>query len=229
MHVNRRARARDAAIQLAVDNCIFTVIDGKLHVLLIQMKKLPFRGQWALPGGLIAAGETLDDAAARFLEEQTGVRDVYLEQLYTFGRLNRDPLGRVVSVAYFCLVAPPASVQAGLRTTDKYSAVRWRPVSQARRLAYDHDEILGYARLRLGWKLQYTNASWALLPRRFTLTALQRTYEAVLGRSFDKRNFRKKVLSLGIVEPSGETTGGAHRPAMLYRFVTRKPRIVEVL
>jgi len=229
MNTKSPARETPQEIRLAVDNAIFTVMEGALHVLLIQMTKKPFTRQWALPGGLVRVDETLDAAAARILEEQTGVKDVYLEQLYTFGRLDRDPLDRVVSVAYVSLIAPPVSPTQGLRTTTKYSAVRWWRVSEASRLAYDHDEILSYARKRLAWKLEYTNVSWSLLPRKFRLTDLQRVYEAVLGHPLDKRNFRKKILSLGLIESVGEVEGGAHRPAMLYRFRSRRPRIVEIL
>lgn len=214
-------------IKVAVDNCIFTVRDGKLHLLLIQMKKKPFTGRWALPGGLVRGAESLDAAAARVLREETAVRDVYLEQLYTFGRPDRDQFGRVVSAAYFALI-PSGDVQ--LRTIAKYADVRWWPSSSLPRLAYDHDEIAGYAKRRLAWKLEYTNAAWSLLPTRFTLAELQKVYQAVLGRDLDKRNFRKKILKLGLVEEVGVTAmRGAHRPAMLYRFKSKKPVIVEVL
>ncbi len=215
------------AVTVAVDNCIFTVMEDRLQVLLIQMKKKPFTGKWALPGGLIGNRESLDTAASRILNEQTGVSDVYLEQLFTFGRPERDPLRRVVSVAYFSLIHPSG---LELQTTSKYAAVRWWRVTEAPRLAYDHKEILSYARQRLKWKVQYTNVIWSLLPRKFTLSELQKAYEAVLDRDLDKRNFRKKILSLGLIEPLGEKqAGGAHRPAMLYRFESRKPKIVEVL
>lgn len=214
-------------IKVAVDNCIFTVRDGKLHLLLIQMKKKPYTGRWALPGGLIRESENADAAAARVLREETGVSDVYLEQLYTFGNVSRDPFGRVVSIAYFALI-PSGDVQ--LRTIAKYADVQWWPCSSLPRLAYDHNEIAGYAIRRLSWKLEYTNAAWSLLPTRFTIAELQKVYEAVLGRKLDKRNFRKKILKLGLVEESGVTAmRGAHRPAMLYRFKSKKPVIVEVL
>jgi 8-oxo-dGTP diphosphatase len=214
------------AVQVAVDNCIFTVNSGRLEVLLIRLKKSPLAGLWALPGGLIETGETLDAAAARILEEQTGVSQVYLEQLYTFGRVDRDPLGRVVSVAYFSLVPPGLELRAG----PKYAGVGWRSLRRLGRLAYDHNEIAAYARKRLRFKVQYTNAIWSLLPPRFTLAELQKAYQAVLGRELDKRNFRRKILSLGLIEAVGEKSRtGAHRPAMLYRFLSRAPRIVEVL
>ncbi len=204
------------------------VREGRLEVLLIQMKKEPFQGDWALPGGLIDERETLDTAAARILEQQTGVRDVYLEQLYTFDDTGRDPGGRVISVAYFSLVQME---RLELRTTEKYRAVRfWDTGRLPERLAYDHGTILDYARNRLASKVQYTNLMWSLLPERFTLTELQSAYESVLGRPLDKRNFRKKILSLGLVEPSGDKwKRGRHRPAMLYQFQSREPELVEVL
>lgn len=220
--------AVDQHVRVAVDNCIFTVVDGRLRVLLIQMTKPPFEGQWALPGGLIDDGEGLDEAAARILEEQTGVRRVYLEQLYTFDDHRRDPSGRVLSVAYYSLVPP---LDYTLPTTAKYRAVRfWDVLRRPRPLAYDHDAILAYARQRLQWKVQYTNVMWSLLPASFTLSQLQNAYETVLDRTLDKRNFRKKILSLGLVSPSGEhAVHGRHRPAMLYRFDSNEPETVPVL
>jgi 8-oxo-dGTP diphosphatase len=209
-----------------VDNCIFTVLGSRLHVLLIQMKKKPFEGLWALPGGLIDEGESLKEAAARILKE-TGVGPVYLEQLYTFDERKRDPEGRVLSVAYYSLVPP---VGLTLRTADKYAAVRfWECESRPAKLAYDHDQILAYAQTRLQSKVQYTNVMWSLLPAKFTLGQLQSAYETVLNRSLDKRNFRKKILSLGLLRAAGEkSTGGRHRPAMLYQFSSQEPEIVEV-
>ena len=214
-------------VRVAVDNCIFIVDEGRLYVLLIQMKKDPFDYVWALPGGLMAHGETLDGAAARILEQQTGVKDVYLEQLYTFDGKTRDPDGRVISVAYVSLI-PSEGLE--LSTTDKYRAIRFWDCDQLpAELAYDHAEILEYARQRIAAKIQYTNCMWSLLPEKFTLSELQTAYETVLNRRLDKRNFRKKILSLGLVAPSGEkSTGGRHRPAMLYRFESREPELVEV-
>lgn len=214
-------------VKVAVDNCIFTVVEGRLQVLLIQMRKKPFQGMWALPGGLLAEGESLHDAAARILKEQTGVEGLYLEQLYTFDGRTRDPEGRVVSVAYYSLIP---SVGLSLRTTPKYEAVRfWDCGEPPRELAYDHEAILGYAQARLRGKVQYTNVMWSLLPNRFTLRELQTAYEAVLSRRLDKRNFRKKILSLGLLRASGQTSkGGRHRPAMLYQFASQAPTAVEV-
>jgi 8-oxo-dGTP diphosphatase len=214
-------------VKVAVDNCIFTVSGGRLQVLLIQMRKPPFQGMWALPGGLIDEGESLVDAAFRILQEQTGVEGPYLEQLYTFDGRTRDPEGRVLSVGYYSLVP---SVGLSLRTTPKYEAVRfWDWPNRPSQLAYDHDAILQYAHSRLQAKVQYSNVMWSLLPRSFTLRELQGAYEAVLDRRLDKRNFRKKILSLGLVRSSGEKSrGGRHRPAMLYEFSSQLPTAVEV-
>ncbi|MGH9322462.1 MAG: NUDIX hydrolase [Vicinamibacteria bacterium] len=214
-------------VKVAVDNGIFTIDDGRLQVLLIQMRKDPFKGRWALPGGLIDEGESLHGAAARILKEQTGVSGLYLEQLYTFDGTKRDPEGRVVSVAYYSLVP---SVGLELRTTAKYEAVRfWDCHERPPELAYDHEAILAYAQLRLQAKVQYTNVMWSLLPPSFTLRELQSAYESVLSRSLDKRNFRKKILSLGLLRASGEKSmGGRHRPAMLYEFISQAPETVEV-
>lgn len=207
-------------IKVAVDAVIFTVREGRLHVLLIQMKKKPFTGRWAIPGGLLEDGETSEKAARRVLRTQTGLGDVFLEQLATFDDPKRDPFGRVISVASFALV-PAEGVR--LRTTEKYADVRWWPVSGLPALAYDHAEMLEYALARLRAKLQYANVAWSLLPEQFTLSALQSVYECILGRTLDKRNFRKKILSLGLLADTGKVTKGeAHRPAALYRFRTRK-------
>ena len=214
-------------VKVAVDNCIFTVLEDRLHLLLIKMTKAPYTEMWALPGGLIQDDESLDAAAVRILYEETGVAEVYLEQLYTFGRPDRDPAGRVVSIAYFALIH---AAGIALRTQPKYADVRWWPWATLPPLAYDHDAVAAYARQRLEWKLAYTNVVWSLLPRRFALTELQKVYEAVLGRKLDKRNFRKKILALGLVEPVGETAmRGAHRPAMLYRFTSREPKLIDML
>jgi 8-oxo-dGTP diphosphatase len=213
-------------ITIAVDNCIFTIKDDKLHLLLIQMKQ-KFPGKWALPGGLVENNETLDQAAMRILKDQTGVSNIYLEQLYSFSTVNRDQFGRVISVAYYALV-PSANVK--LQTTTKYSDVKWVEFAQLPPLAYDHAEIAEYAKKRLENKISYTNAVWSLLPDKFTLRQLQAVYEAILGVKLDKRNFRKKLLSLGLLEEVGEKALlGAHRPASLYKFKTKEAEIVKVL
>jgi 8-oxo-dGTP diphosphatase len=212
---------------IATDVAIFTVREGALQVLLIKMKKEPYRRSWALPGGLIQGTETADQAARRHLGTKAGVRKAYLEQLYTFSRVNRDPFGRVVSVAYIALIP---SDNLLLTTTDEYADVRWFPVADLPPLAYDHREIIEYAIRRLAAKLEYTNIASSLLPAEFTLQELQQIYETILGRPLDKRNFRKKLLSLAILKGvSGKKTTGAHRPAQLYAFVSRTPHAVQIL
>jgi 8-oxo-dGTP diphosphatase len=213
-------------IKLAVDCSIFTVINSELNILLIKMKE-KFEGSWALPGGLVNDHETTDIAAKRILNSQTSVKDVYLEQLYTFSDISRDPSDRVVSVAYFALI--PAE-NINLKTTEKYSDVSWWSVKDMPKLAYDHTKIAKYSQKRLKWKISYTNAAWSLLPSEFTLSQLQGVYESILEKTIDKRNFRKKILSLEIIESTDKTSlSGAHRPAKLYRFISKTPDIIDIM
>jgi 8-oxo-dGTP diphosphatase len=207
-------------VQVTVDLVIFALRNWELQVLLVQRGVAPFAGRWALPGGFIREGESLEAAARRELEEETGVRNVYLEQLFTFGDPHRDPRGRVVTVAYYALVtgetaAPVAGTDAG--------AVRWAPARKHPPLAFDHDRILAYALERLANKLDYTTVGFQLLPKKFTLSQLQRVYEAVLGRKLDKRNFRRKMAVLDVLQPLDEwTQEGPSRPAQLHRFSSRR-------
>ena len=215
------------SIKVAVDSVIFTVQAGELKVLLIQMKKKPFTGDWAVPGGLIEQNETSRDAAERILQAQTGVKNIYLEQLKTFDDPKRDPLTRTISVAYFALV-PGKKVH--LQTTDKYADVRWWSVKRLPKLAYDHKEVVKVAVERLQSKLEYTNVVWSLLPKEFTLTHLQHIYEVILREELDKRNFRKKILSLKFIEKTGKKQEGeANRPAELYKFKRRTLEYIDVL
>jgi 8-oxo-dGTP diphosphatase len=206
---------------------VFTVRAGSLHVLLAQARSGPFAGWWALPGGRVGEEESLDDAAARELPAPTAARDVYLEQLYTFGQPRRDPRGRVVSVAYVGLVADPERVSGA--APGKYAGVAWHAVSRLPQLAYDHAAVVRLAVTRLRAKLQYTNLAYTLLPPSFTLGELQSLYEAILGRKLDRRNFRRRVLSLGLLRPLRRMRRGAHRPAALYAFRSRRPMTVTVL
>jgi len=216
-----------APAAVAVDVAVFTVRDGTLHVLLAQARSGPFAGWWALPGGRVGEEESLDEAAARELPAPAAARDVYLEQLYTFGHPRRDPRGRVVSVAYVGLVADADRVTGA--AAGKYAAVAWHPATRLPRLAYDHAAAVRLAVTRLRAKLQYTNLVYTLLPRTFTLRELQGLYEAILGRQLDRRNFRRRVLSLGLLRPLGRLRRGAHRPAALYAFRSRRPMIVTIL
>lgn len=201
---------------LTVDCVVFGFDGGDLQVLLIRRGLQPFKGKWALPGGFVRVEETLDDAARRELLEETGLREVFLEQLYTFGSVKRDPRERVVSVAYYALTKPADHTTAA--STDAAEA-KWFPVSAVPTLAFDHADILSTALTRLRGKLTYQPIGFELLPPKFTLTQLQRLYEAVLGEGIDKRNFRKKVLSFDLLIPLQEKLReGAHRPAQLFRF-----------
>jgi 8-oxo-dGTP diphosphatase len=205
---------------LTVDCVLFGFDQEALKVLLIQRGKPPFLGGWAFPGGFVRINETVDDAARRELAEEAGVKDVYLEQLYTFGALKRDPRQRIVSVAYYALVKrADFPAQAATDAT----AARWFPVSEPPELAFDHAEILAAALARLRGKLRYQPIGFELLPPKFTLSQLQQLYETVLGVTLDKRNFRKKVLGFGFLVGLKETLmDGAHRPAQLYRFDEEK-------
>lgn len=202
----------------AVVVVIFTVLHGQLSVLLIERAAGPAKGQWALPGGILREGESLDGAASRKLADETGVSDVFLEQLFTFDQLSGSTAGVVVS--YFALVdVARARLRPDLEWRPAWHTVRGLPP-----LAFDNQRVVDYAEQRLRNKLEYTNVVYSLLPSRFSLTEMQRVYEAILGEPLDKRNFRRRVVGLGIVRETGETKKlGAHRPAMLYEFSRREP------
>jgi 8-oxo-dGTP diphosphatase len=218
---------------VAVDVAVFTVLSGRLHALLVQLGGGPLAGRWALPGGRVQSDETLDAAARRELAAQTGLRGIYLEQLYTFGSPQRDPQDRVVSVAYVALIAHGGRFvrrEGGPAVTgSKYSDVAWRPVARLPALAYDHAVVVRTALRRLRGKLAYTNLVYMLLGPAFSLGELQDMYEAILGRRLDRRNFRKKMLSLGLLRRLDRVRRGPHRPATLYAFRRRRPMMIDVL
>ena len=210
---------------VTVDVVIFTLFDNDLKVLLLKRIASPYAGNWALPGGFVRIHESIDSAASRELEEETGVSNVYLEQLYTFGEPDRDPRTRVITVAYFAVV-PYTAVQ-NHTPGDEAEETCWFSVSELPELAFDHAEILNYALTRLRYKLEYTMVGFELLPDQFTLTDLQQAYETVLGEPLDKRNFRRKILSAKIIEETGKRRSeGEGRPAMLYRY--KENAIAEV-
>ena len=201
---------------VTVDLVIFTIAEDDLKVLLIRRGQEPFKGRWALPGGFVEIDESLERAAARELKEEVGVTNVYLEQLYTFGEPKRDPRGRVISVSYFALV--DAERQRIVAASDAAEA-QWHSVFDPPRLAFDHAKILDYAVWRLRNKIEWTTVGYELLPKKFTLSELQRVYEIILQRPVDKRNFRKKILAQGqIIELNETRSDVAHRPARLYSF-----------
>jgi len=208
---------------VAVFVVIFTVHEQELKVLLIRRDIEPFRGWWAIPGGRLGTGEPLDEAAARKLVEETGVRDVYLEQLYTFGDLDRNAPAGAVAIGYFALVDYDS---VSLPTREEWPTA-WFSLDGLPELAFNNKEVLDYALRRLRYKMEYTNVAYSLLPPYFTMSQLQTVYESILGRSLDKRNFRKRILALGIVTPTERTVlFGAHRPAKLYTFSSRQPQII---
>jgi 8-oxo-dGTP diphosphatase len=209
-----------ARAALTVDCVVFGLDETDLKVLLIQRKLAPFQHAWALPGGFVHVDETLDTAARRELEEEAGVRDVYLEQLYTFGDLDRDPRERVVTVAYYALAKLS---DHGIRAATDAMGVGWFALDDLPKLAFDHAHIVDTARERLRGKVRYAPIGFELLPPRFSLTQLQRLYEIVLGTDLDKRNFRKKILSMDLLVETDEVEQGVrHRAARLYKFDRRK-------
>lgn len=205
---------------VTVDIVIFTIQGGQLKVLLIQRKRPPFQHMWGIPGGFIQTGETLEAAAQRRLLEETNVKDIYLEQLYSFGSPFRDPRARVITVAYYALISAD---KLTLEARDNAENVGWHDVTALPELAFDHKDIVSKALARLKMQLKDTNIAFQLLPSKFTLTELQRVYELILGKTLDKRNFRKKILASGILVETDETKmEGYHRPAQLYAFKERQ-------
>jgi 8-oxo-dGTP diphosphatase len=216
---------------VAVDVVVLTAIDGALKVALAKRTEHPFKGKHALPGGFVRIDESLDDAALRILREKAGLRDVFLEQLYTFGDLGRDPRGRVVAIAYYALVAPAkfGDVAQAVGTVR----VPWKgetggPVDvvdnegRALELAFDHADVLGLAVKRIRGKIDYAPIGFQLLPNAFTLRELQDVYETVLGDVVNKDSFRRRMLQSGLVEATGARERDVgYRPAELYRFVRR--------
>lgn len=204
---------------LTTDSVVFQLDHGQLTVLLIERTSEPFKGSWALPGGYNAAGETTTEAMDKVLRIKAGLQlsDLGLiEQLYTFDTVARDPRGHAVSVTYMALAK---DLHPEINNSDTAQNPTFFPVTDLPDLAYDHKEIIAYAHKRLQAKVSYTNAVFALLPTEFTLTELQTAYEAILDHELDKRNFRKKYLSLGLIEATERMRQeGAHRPARLYRF-----------
>jgi 8-oxo-dGTP diphosphatase len=203
---------------VTVDVVIFTLQNSELHVLLVKRKNWPFEGRWAIPGGFINMDESLEQAARRELEEETGVRDIYLEQLYTFGSPRRDPRTRVISIAYIALVR--ADTQT-LRASDESIDVRWYAVRQLPGpLAFDHDHILATALERLRSKLEYTTLAFQLLPEVFSILELKHIYEQIWGEEekLDKGNFYRKIKDANILEDTGMRREGRGRPTTLYRF-----------
>ena len=205
--------------EVSVDIIIFTIRKKELMALLIKRAHDPFRNMWAIPGGFIKLTEDLDEAAKRVLYERTRVENVYLEQLYCFSAPNRYPSARVITVCYFALLGSH-NIKITHNSEFEIKGVEWHSVYNSPSLAFDHENIIKYAIRRLRERLEYTNIAFQLLPPKFTLTDLQKVYEIILNKPLDKRNFRKKILSLNILEELEEYTKSfSKRPARLYNFI----------
>lgn len=205
---------------VTVDVLFFTVKDGKLQVLLIKRAAWPFEGYWALPGGFVNMTENLETAAAREIYEECGVKDLFLEQLFTFGDPKRDPRTRVITVAYFAL-APSTEIKKIQK--EEVKEAKYFPIGDLPKLAFDHKKIVEVGFERLKNKMGYSNIVFGLLPKVFSLSEVQSIYEIIYGRKIDKRNFRKWMLSSGLLVSTGKKLSGmAHRPALLYKFAKRE-------
>lgn len=206
----------DPSIRLSVDAVVFGYESGKISILLIKRKYEPFKGQWAIPGGFVLTNESLESAVERELREETGVEINYLEQLYTFGNPNRDPRNRVVTVAYFGLVK---SNTFKIMTSTDAEEVQWFDIAKIPSLSFDHNEILTSAITRLRGKITYEPLGFELLDTKFPFSDLEKLYTTLLGREIDRRNFRKKILSLNILDELEEKVSkGSGRPANLFKF-----------
>lgn len=204
------------SIKLSVDAVVFGYESGTISVLLIKRKYEPFKGKWAIPGGFVLDDESLEEAVERELREETGIKINYLEQLYTFGNPKRDPRNRVVSVAYFGLIKPSAFKI--FASTDA-EEVAWFKINELPELSFDHDEILNLAITRLQGKITYQPIGFELLDNKFPFSDLEKLYTTLLGREIDRRNFRKKILSLNILDELNEKfSKGSGRPANLFKF-----------
>jgi 8-oxo-dGTP diphosphatase len=203
---------------LTVDCVVFGLALDRLKVLFVRRDTPPFINQWSLPGGFVQAEEDLDECAKRVLLRKTGCKNIYIEQLYTFGSTDRDPRERTISVTYYALVNS-AEFPMAENTSAPEKQAGWFDIENTPKLAFDHNEILRLALARLRAKITYQPISFELLPKAFTLTKLQNVYEVILGEPLDKRNFRKKLLSYGILKPlQAWEQNGRQRPAQLYSF-----------
>ncbi len=201
---------------VTTDAVVFTIYDDKLKLLLIKRGLDPFKGSWAIPGGFLELNEDLEDCARRELSEETGIENIYLQQLHTFGDPKRDPRERVVSVAYYA-IAPKVEMNP-IANSDAIDAA-WFSIDKLPQLAFDHCEIITMAHKRLVSDLDRSSVVFQFLPETFTLSQIQRVYEIIRNNRLDKRNFRKRITGSGLIKETGETRReGNHRPARLYRI-----------
>ncbi len=212
-------------ILVTVDNVIFTIINEKLQVLLVSRPIEPFKDLWTLPGWFVLESETLEEAAYRKLEEKTSVKNIYLEQLYTFSDVKRDPRWRVISTAYMAIVA-----RENLLVKSWTWDIKFFPVNALPKLWFDHKNVIEYAIKRLKRKLEYTNLAQYILPEKFTLTQLQNVYKIVMNHDFDVRNFRKKINKLWILQETWEKEiWNKYRPAKLFKFSNKDIEIIDII
>jgi 8-oxo-dGTP diphosphatase len=208
-------------IRVAVDAVVFSIINEDLKVLLIKRNKAPFKGKLALPGGLLEPNEALEEAVKRELAEETNVSHVFLHQFGAYGDINRDPRGRIVSIAFIALVSP----EQKLISTKDARAAEWHPIDDLQDMAFDHRKVIEDSLEELKFEMQTTNIANQILSKEFTLSELQHLYEIVLKIPLDKRNFRRRIKEMDILKKiSGARLEGAHRPAQLYSFKEREYR-----
>ena len=210
---------------LTTNVVVFSLRDEKLKLLLVRRRNAPFQGYWSLPGGVVGEDEDIEATANAKLEEGTGVSGLYLEQLCTFGAPDRDPRERVVSIAYYALVA---SKRLRLRTDEHSEGVGWFALDELPELAFDHAQMVETAHQRLAAKLEYSTIAFQFMPERFTLSELQNVYQIILNCDLDKRNFRKRMLAMDQIRQTAEVRkNGSHRPARLYRV--NNPHEVQII
>ncbi|MBA2727888.1 MAG: NUDIX hydrolase [Parachlamydiaceae bacterium] len=201
---------------ISIDSVVFGYTEGELKVALIERKKTPFAGMWAIPGGFMEGNETVEETAFRELKEETGIENVYLEQFHVFNKPGRDPRGPTITIALFALIN---SDQCHLIASEDAAKAKWWPAYKLPHLAFDHDEIYAKALVALRVALRTRPLAFELLPKQFTLTHLQDLYEQIFGIFLDKRNFRKKVAKMEFIQATGnKTQGGRHRPAQLFQY-----------
>jgi 8-oxo-dGTP diphosphatase len=201
---------------VTTDAVIFTISDNKLRLLLIKRGAEPYKDAWAIPGGFLELEEDLDECARRELQEETGLENIYLEQLHAFGTPDRDPRERVITVAYYAIAS---NVDMQPTAASDASDAAWFPIDQLPKLAFDHDKIIDMAHNRLKFNLDYSAIAFQFLPETFTLSEAQKVYEIIRNSRLDKRNFRKSIINSGLIkETDNMRRNGKHRPARLYRI-----------
>jgi 8-oxo-dGTP diphosphatase len=208
---------------VTADAVVFTIHNSELKILLIKRNNEPFKNMYALPGGFVRLNESLQEAASRELEEETGIRNIFLKKLIAYGGIDRDPRGRVITIPFLALID---AEKLNLHAAGDAQLAKWRNIYDLPPLAFDHRKIIEDALGILRYDIQNTNIAFQIMPEKFTLTELQKAYETILDEKLDKRNFRKKLRELMILKPLHETKmEGAHRPAKLYSFKDKRYKL----